>query len=144
METKLCTSCDQVKKVEEFRPNKTKKDGLQHYCSECDKKFQKEWYLKNKERLVEKAKISTKKYKEIARDYIVEYLKSHPCIKCGEPDIVVLEFDHIEAKKYGISDMIIKGYSLNSIISEINKCQVLCCNCHRRKTAKQLGWYDRL
>jgi 5-methylcytosine-specific restriction endonuclease McrA len=69
--------------------------------------------------------------------FLLQYLLEHPCVKCGEKDPLALEFDHIkrDEKKYSIT-----GMSLNSrdnITKELNKCQVLCGTCHRRKTAME-------
>ena len=33
------------------------------------------------------------------------------------------------------------GYDGASLKQEIAKCEVVCANCHRRRTAKQFGWY---
>lgn len=63
---------------------------------------------------------------------------------CGENDPVVLEFDHISDKIDSVSRMICDSYSLDSLEKEIAKCEVRCANCHRRKTAKQLGWYKNI
>ncbi|HEY6540341.1 MAG TPA: hypothetical protein VIZ18_05360, partial [Ktedonobacteraceae bacterium] len=63
------------------------------------------------------------------------YLSNHPCVDCGEPDIRVLEFDHIHGQKSSkISDLLREGFSWSTIESEIAKCTVRCANCHRIKT----------
>jgi len=139
--SKLCPKCNTDKELSEFRPNSKRKDGLQAYCISCDKEFQSEWYLKNKEKCIKKAKERNKKFEEIGKGYIINYLKSHPCVDCGEGDIVVLEFDHQKDKKYAISEIIRKGYKLEIIQKEIEKCEVRCANCHKRRTAKQFNWY---
>ena len=79
---------------------------------------------------------------ERARVFVDDYLASHSCIKCGEPDVVVLEFDHRDpsSKIKDVSKMIQDGNSLIKIAAEIVKCDVLCANCHRRKTVAQFGW----
>ena len=33
------------------------------------------------------------------------------------------------------------GVSQKQFIKEVQKCEILCCNCHRKRTAKQLGWF---
>jgi hypothetical protein len=74
------------------------------------------------------------------RQFIVDYLRAHPCVDCGEADIVVLEFDHLRDKVASISQMI-RNNELARIIEEIAKCDVVCANCHRRRTAQRGGWY---
>lgn len=74
-----------------------------------------------------------------------EYLLSHPCVDCGEPDPVVLEFDHVRGdKKANVKRMLAGTYSLDSVFTEIAKCEVRCANCHRRITAKRAGHYAYL
>ena len=72
---------------------------------------------------------------------MIEYLSTHPCVSCGEDDIVVLEFDHLHSKSSNISKMMSDICKWDVILIEIEKCQVLCANCHRRKTSKQLNYY---
>lgn len=67
---------------------------------------------------------------------LIDYLKSHPCVDCGELDIVILEFDHLNPKQKlaTVSDMVRQGCAWNRIAIEIEKCDVVCTNCHRRRT----------
>lgn len=74
------------------------------------------------------------------RNYIWSYLRTNPCIDCGENDILVLEFDHMRDKYKEIGKMVSGRYSLIRVKFEIKKCEVRCANCHRRKTAIQQGW----
>lgn len=74
------------------------------------------------------------------REYVKKYLQNHPCVDCGESDTIVLDFDHVYGKKTrSISAMVSSaGYSVKRIQEEINKCEVRCANCHRRKTVKHV------
>lgn len=71
------------------------------------------------------------------------YLKDKSCIKCGINDIRVLEFDHInpKTKSFSIARAITSTLSWENILSEMAKCQILCVNCHKIKTAKEANWY---
>lgn len=82
-----------------------------------------------------------KNKRNINKKFILDYLKNNSCVACGESDVVVLEFDHIKDKTYNISHMVGSCKKIQDIILEIQKCQVLCSNCHRRKTAKEFNWY---
>lgn len=63
----------------------------------------------------------------------------------GDDDPVVLEFEHVRGHKDGsICGLIQRGFAWAAISAEIQKCEVRCCNCHRRKTAKQYGYRKML
>lgn len=136
-----CPRCAQIKSIELFRPNRTRYDGYQQYCIPCDKEYQKEWYAKNKEKHKEKNLKRGKRTRKEAKDYILHYLKSNPCVVCGETDPVVLEFNHLNNKTKAVCQMIANGTSIEIIKKEICKCEVVCANCHKRKTAKDFNWY---
>lgn len=59
---------------------------------------------------------------------------------CGETDIVVLDFDHQGDKVAEINVMIDAGLAWRTILAEIAKCEVVCSNDHRRRTARQFRW----
>ena len=70
--------------------------------------------------------------------HVIEYLLRHPCIDCGEVDLIVLEFDHRDpsTKRMAVSSLL-RYSSWTLIEAEIAKCDVRCANCHRRKTARE-------
>ena len=78
------------------------------------------------------------------REKLYTYLLKHACTDCGLKNPIVLEFDHTNPsnKLYNISDMMSKPWL--EIEKEINKCEVVCANCHRIRTAKQHNWYSFL
>lgn len=84
-----------------------------------------------------------KRHRQKNRTKCLEYLKNHPCIDCGESDPIVLEFDHLGDKKYNIGTAVSGSHrSWELILQEIQKCEVRCANCHRKKTAERAGnWY---
>lgn len=77
----------------------------------------------------------------VKRAYVMDYLYTNPCVDCGEADPIVLEFDHQRDKQYNIAKLITNNCSLKTLVVEIDKCEVRCANCHRRKTADTYGSY---
>lgn len=67
----------------------------------------------------------------------------HPCVDCAETNLVVLDFDHLRDKRWNVTYMVSAGFPWSTIALEIAKCQVLCANCHRIKTARERGFYDQ-
>lgn len=79
----------------------------------------------------------------VARRYrnhliIFNYLCEHSCELCGETDPVVLEFDHLYSKLREVTVIANMSGRVN-LLAEIQKCRVLCANCHRRHTATTAG-----
>lgn len=81
--------------------------------------------------------------KQSQYDLICEYLSAHSCVDCGESDILVLEFDHLPKyeKSYAISTLIGRAVAWEIIQAEIDKCEVVCANCHRKRTAERSNNY---
>lgn len=136
---KICTKCKKEKKQDEFNLRNSKLNIFQSECRACVGNRTKMHYKNNPAYYKEKASRHHRKTKEEKQKFICDFLSVHPCIDCGEPDIVVLEFDHRGDKKWAISMM--GNCSLKKLIFEMGKCDVRCANCHRKKTAKQLNYY---
>ena len=135
---KTCTKCKKQKL--EYRKSIRYPDGLDTYCKECRRIADKKTYNSN---LIGNRKIGLESKNKIRvrnRQFIREYLIGKSCIDCGENDPIVLEFDHFENKKDNICE-IIQNCSIEKIEAEIKKCNIRCANCHRRKTAIDLGYY---
>lgn len=141
METRICSKCSLPKPIEEFRLRNRFTTRRQSYCAECGSKMGKDWYENNKEHHVENVKANTRNAKQLAREFVYQYLLAHPCTSCGESDPRVLEFHHIGEKDKEVGRMIAQGYGTDAIAKEISQCTVLCANCHRRLTAKEMNWY---
>src|SRR5205085_9607325 len=112
------------------------------YCLVCGRAHAKAHYSKNIQYYVKKARARRDGLIGDINEKLFEYLETHPCVDCSETDPVVLEFDHVRGEKsYNVSAMGWLALSWNSLLKEIEKCEVRCANCHRRKTAERLGSY---
>lgn len=137
-----CARCKKNKPTGEFRVARKRASGFNPYCIPCDKLFQHEWYVKNATSVRQKSTQRNLAGRRVLYGFIREYLAHHPCVDCGERDIVVLEFDHVRGKKSdSICRMVRRVATLASIKAEIVKCDVRCANCHKRKTAKDFKWH---
>lgn len=141
MDRKKCATCLVTKLTSEFYKHHRK--GFQSNCIECRNSYNREHYRANKAKYMSRAKASKRKYLTELRVYLRSYLTENPCVVCGESDIVVLEFDHIDpsTKSFCIAQATRRGLPLAKVKSEIDKCQILCANCHKRKTAKDNNWW---
>lgn len=137
---KFCNGCGQLKPKSEFNKDKYKKDGHDYLCRLCRRKKWQEYYgLANRDNFRRRGKTFRLRAGLAIRSFIQSYLQGHPCVDCGEADIMVLEFDHVRGKKhFTISDFSRVTYSLTKVKTEIEKCDVRCANCHRRKHVSSL------
>jgi len=60
---------------------------------------------------------------------------SKGCADCGyNAHGVALQFDHMGDKKGNVSNLIRSDYAWSTIMDEINKCEIVCANCHAIRT----------
>jgi len=108
-------------------------------CRVCRADYKKQHYAANRGRYVEQAR-RRKQEQALARmRYLLKYFETHPCADCRETDALVLEFDHLADKRFNIGSAL-PYRNWQSILDEIAKCEVVCANCHRRRTARRRGW----
>jgi hypothetical protein len=138
---RTCTKCFLQKPIEEFGWKDRTINKRHAVCKECTAKRSSEWYYKNREHHIENASANSRSYRKQAGEFIYQYLLTHPCVDCGEKDPIVLEFHHTGDKEDDIASLVGRGHSLEKIKVEIEKCEVLCGNCHKRRTAKERGWF---
>jgi 5-methylcytosine-specific restriction endonuclease McrA len=139
--SKRCCMCDAIKPLEEFHRNRWASDGLQNRCKPCNVEVNKRWYREHPEvRELRMDEYARRRKREPAAQ-VYDYLLEHPCVDCGEADPVVLEFDHLRDKVRSISALVTAKVPWAKIEAEIAKCEVVCANCHRRRTAARGGWF---
>jgi hypothetical protein len=107
-------------------------------CRSCRAAYHHELYEANRARYITQAAVRRKALHIERTRYLLEHFKTHPCSDCGEADPVVLEFDHVGPKLFNIaSDLVDRSWP--SILAEIEQCEVVCANCHRRRTVERRG-----
>jgi hypothetical protein len=110
---KLCTSCNKELSVSYFYSNGYSPNGKKKYKSKC-KKCQAAY---DKSRL---------------KNIIISTIGSYSCKICGyDKCIQALEFHHVnpKQKEYEINTLLTRSEKI--ILEEINKCILVCANCHR-------------
>lgn len=136
-DVKRCCTCKEVKPLTEFNRMKRSKDGCQGSCRDCNKAY----HYAHWDRHMAQVKARDQRLRRENRQRMVDLLRRSRCADCGERDIVVLEFDHLRDKRWNIGAMISRNREWAQILEEIEKCEVVCANCHRRRTARRANSY---
>jgi hypothetical protein len=78
-----------------------------------------------------KVKTQRTRVRKIAAEH-KDLKKGKICSICGFSDHRALQYHHRDpkTKKFNVSDAIRLGYGMDSILAEIEKCDILCANCH--------------
>jgi len=137
---KTCSKCKTQKDDQYFSKRSESKDGLKPQCKDCDRIYSQNM---DPEKRNKRHNISRKKRIRKLQLKILEFLATQKCSHCSETDPVVMEFDHLNptTKEISVSEAIDRCFSWKRVKAEIDKCQILCANCHRRKTAKDFNFY---
>jgi hypothetical protein len=74
--------------------------------------------------------------RSLQRLEMLAVLKDQPCMDCGNkfpPEC--MDFDHLEGKYKNIAKL--RSHAWETILREIEKCDLVCSNCHRIRTKKR-------
>lgn len=141
-EKRICSQCKLEKPLNKNFFNAKDKRGIKFRtdCKDCQHLKQSAAYIKKSESYKKACKNYRSILKEQNQKLLWDFFLKNPCVKCGESNPVVLELDHLRDKKYCISQIIF-SHTWESVQKEMEKCQVLCAHCHKKKTAKDFKWY---
>ena len=124
---RICKTCDVEKPLSLFGHEKTCKWGYGHRCQTCKTIANQKYY-----RLKEKPR-----HKSYNLEWYRKIRADAGCSNCNEDDPVALHAHHIDdsVKQFGISSNLGKPKAI--LIDELNKCTILCANCHAKAHAGQ-------
>lgn len=145
--TKRCTICEETKNLDQFSRRKASLDGYQPSCKKCQTDTFKKWYQENHKKirkkaldkyydnwktLQEKRILRRKTIGAARREWLNNIKKTLSCIICGENRYYCLVFHHRNPsqKDETLSRMLGQLASIKRMQKEIEKCDVLCYNCH--------------
>lgn len=134
-----CGRCEEEKPEADFAWRRKAKGQRDNYCRPCRADYKQEHYAANRPRYVAAARARKQALIAERMEFLLDYFGKHPCADCGETDPIVLEFDHLRDKQFGIASGF-RDRNWQSVLEEIAKCDVVCANCHRRRTAKRGGF----
>jgi len=147
-----CKECGLVKSIDLFKSRDRGKK-----CKKCitdkDRARVAAWVAANKDRHL----AVTRQYKsnrsiqnpnwrkdttkaQLDKEWMIE-IKSNPCADCGGRfQTCSMDFDHRDGctKEYNIGTMFAHHYSRTLIEKELEKCDLVCANCHRVRTRDRI------
>ena len=136
--SRRCIRCGVDKPDADFAwRDKTRGRRFAH-CRACQSKYSRKHYEQNRAKYIAKASARKRRLADENRARMLEFLAENQCVDCGESDLVVLEFDHLRDKTFEISQ-VLRDREWSVIIEKIAKCDVVCANCHRRRTSARQG-----
>ena len=129
---KECSHCKKSLSITDFRWKNKDKGIRQSRCPDCHSEYQKKYYKDNWKKVTSKIYSAKKTRSTSIKDYVRE-IKERGCNRCGEKRIPTIEFHHenSEEKEHNVSRMLQGNYGLETVKKEIDKCEVICANCHR-------------
>ncbi len=117
---KTCTVCKESKALDEFPKHPQHKDGYNSVCKKCMQKSNKKCRLNKKIHFIKKMGGECTNCK----------------IKLTENNWPIFDFHHIDPSQKEVSWSTLRNWSNDKIEKELNKCTLLCANCHRLLHAK--------
>jgi len=150
--SQTCSTCKINKPLGEFYKNKAHNIGYDNICKLCSKIRKREynskpevkkhrnelkrlWREKNHEQNKAQSRKDKKNAYKLRKEYLNNYkISKGGCERCGYNKCLdALDFHHLDesTKLFNIRDPKARTMALSKLIEELNKCIVVCSNCHR-------------
>ena len=109
-----------------------------------DKNKQKEYQQKHHQRTKKKKRKQQNQLKDKRQHFVLEEMQRRggKCAKCGFSDIRALDWHHLDPneKVNSISEMVRDRVSMDKLQAELDKCELICANCHRIEEERLGNW----
>ena len=122
----LCNGCGRILLASDFHRGQAR-------CKDCRREYMRQRGDLHRQQ----SRRARDKRRAAARAYVIQILRSGACADCGLADPAVLEFDHVGPKRMEVGKLVREAYRLERIKAEIANCELVCANCHRRRTAQR-------
>lgn len=128
----VCRVCEKILDVSQLVKDKSRAKGYRNKCLLCLHESRSSApYLPRKGRGGSRRTIAWQERKRI-----LDELRAGPCLDClGEFPAVCMDFDHVRGPKlFGVMSHY-RDKTIEQLMAEVEKCEVVCSNCHRIRTA---------
>jgi hypothetical protein len=142
--SKCCSRCRRELPIDGFARKTKSPDGRQPWCRDCNAERSRRYHLEHKDEHLVAIQQRRQRNRRANQQRLYEYLRVRCCADCGQSDPVVLEFDHVRGVKKRSIGFLVQNSSWRMIEDEIAKCDVVCANCHRRRTYQRQGSHRSL
>lgn len=129
---KKCYTCKSLKEESEFNKNKGRADGLNSICKKCSQERSRQYYSDNRQLHIKNANKNRDRYRAELKVEL-DIIKSRGCKFCDEKEPACMDFHHIDpSKKEYLVSKLWGMVSKKKLKKELDKCVVVCSNCHRK------------
>lgn len=134
---KTCACCGRTRPTRDFPLRRKDSTARYGHCRDCKAAYQRQWYQRNRERHI-RAVNELRQRRRSTNRQIINSAKERPCADCGKNyPPYVLDFDHVRGTKLGNVSEMVSAATTAALLAEIAKCDVVCANCHRVRTAQR-------
>ena len=133
---KTCSQCRQTKPLDSFAVHvRNRLDGRQPKCKRCVADNASGVYKRDRA-----SKMEANRVIRLRKQAWVNEQKNVPCADChGRFPAICMDLDHVSGTKVmRVSQMV--HHSWARLKAEVAKCEVVCANCHRVRTARRGGF----
>lgn len=140
IECKQCPKCNETVPITKYYKNKTRWDGLGTYCGKCESEGRRD-YLENspafKKDTHNKRNLLKRKHKFTAIQYLGGKCSDCPIVAKFDDNDCIFNFHHRDPNQKVFTIGTRRNRTFESLKPELDKCDLLCRNCHALRHYEQ-------